>query len=79
MFHHPDTGDAGKMLAAYTAQFGNGVSGTIALEQSRNRGVVAHDPALARRYTTLGVFAAHRHQPADSRTAASPKGVSGLS
>ncbi len=42
MFHHPDTGDAGKMLAAYTAQFGNGVSGTIALEQSRVRGIVPH-------------------------------------
>jgi hypothetical protein len=27
------------MLAAYTAQFGNGVSGTIALEQSRVRGI----------------------------------------
>ena len=38
MFHHPDTGDAGKMLAAYTAQFGNGLSGTIALEQARVRG-----------------------------------------
>lgn len=43
MFHHPDTGDAGKMLAAYTMQFGNGVSGTIALEQSRGRGVVRHN------------------------------------
>jgi len=40
MFHHPDTGDAGKMLAAYTAQFGNGVSGTIAIQQSPARGVV---------------------------------------
>jgi hypothetical protein len=39
MFFHPDTGDAGKMLAAYTAQFGNGVSGTIALEQARARGI----------------------------------------
>jgi hypothetical protein len=39
-FHHPDTGDAGKMLAAYTAQFGNGVSGTIAFEQARVRGIV---------------------------------------
>jgi hypothetical protein len=39
MFYVPDTGDAGKMLAAYTAQFGNGVSGTIALEQSRVRGI----------------------------------------
>jgi hypothetical protein len=39
MFHHPDTGDAGKMLAAYTAQFGNGVSGTISVEQARVRGI----------------------------------------
>ncbi len=39
MFHHPDTGDAGKMLAAYTAQFGNGLSGTIAVEQARVRGI----------------------------------------
>ena len=39
MFFHPDTGDAGKMLAAYTAQFGNGLSGTIALEQARVRGI----------------------------------------
>jgi hypothetical protein len=38
MFYHPDTGDAGKMLAAYTAQFGNGVSGTIAIQQSPSRG-----------------------------------------
>ena len=48
MFHHPDTGDAGKMLAAYTAQFGNGVSGTIALEQSRVRGIATASPAPAR-------------------------------
>ncbi len=39
MFFHPDTGDAGKMLAAYTAQFGNGVSGTFAIEQARVRGI----------------------------------------
>ena len=43
MFHHPDTGDAGKMLAAYTAQFGNGLSGTIALEQSRSLAIVRHN------------------------------------
>ena len=47
MFHHPDTGDAGKMLAAYTAQFGNGVSGTIALEQARVRGIVPRWPGSA--------------------------------
>ena len=40
MFYHPDTGDAGKMLAAYTAQFGNGVSGTIAIQQSNRRPIV---------------------------------------
>ena len=34
-FFHPDTGDAGQMLAAYTAQFGNGFSATISAEQSR--------------------------------------------
>ena len=45
MFFHPDTGDAGKMLAAYTAQFGNGVSGTIALEQARVRGISRGGPA----------------------------------
>jgi hypothetical protein len=33
--HSPDTGDAGQMVGAYTAQFGNGVSATIAMEQSR--------------------------------------------
>jgi hypothetical protein len=31
----PDTGDAGQMVAAYTAQFGNGLSATISAEQSR--------------------------------------------
>jgi len=31
----PDTGDAGQMVAGYTAQFGNGLSATIAAEQSR--------------------------------------------
>ncbi len=46
MFFHPDTGDAGKMLAAYTAQFGNGLSGTIALEQARVRGISRVGPVL---------------------------------
>ena len=40
MLHHPDTGDAGQMLAAYTAQFGNGWSATIAAEQSRRAATV---------------------------------------
>jgi hypothetical protein len=43
----PDTGDAGKMLAAYTAQFGNGVSGTIAIEQARTRGLARVGGAAA--------------------------------
>ena len=30
-----DTGDAGQIVGAYTAQFGNGVSATIGIEQSR--------------------------------------------
>ena len=36
----PDTGDAGQIVAAYTAQFGNGVSATIAIEQNRRAAVV---------------------------------------
>ena len=38
--HAPDTGDAGQMVGSYTAQFGNGVSGTIGIEQSRRIGTV---------------------------------------
>jgi hypothetical protein len=33
--HAPDTGDGGQIVGAYTAQFGNGVSASIAIEQSR--------------------------------------------
>jgi len=40
MLHSSDTGDAGQMVAAYTAQFGNGVSATIAAEQARRKGTV---------------------------------------
>ncbi|CAL8981724.1 Porin Omp2b [Rhodoplanes serenus] len=35
-----DTGDAGVLLAAYTAQLGNGVSATIALEEPRRMAIV---------------------------------------
>ena len=35
MLYTPDTGDAGQMVAAYTAQFGNGFSGTMSVEQTR--------------------------------------------
>jgi len=34
-----DTGDAGKAVTAYTAQFGNGLSATIGIEAQRNAGV----------------------------------------
>ena len=36
----PDTGDAGHVVAAYTAQLGNGISGTISFEQERTRGIL---------------------------------------
>lgn len=35
-----DTGDGGKMVTAYTAQFGGGLSATISAEAQRNYGVV---------------------------------------
>jgi len=40
MLHNADTGDAGHMVAAYTAQFGGGWSATISAEQARRRGSV---------------------------------------
>jgi len=43
----PDTGDAGQMVAAYTAQFGNGLSATIAAEQSRRLATVNVDGIAA--------------------------------
>jgi Porin subfamily len=36
--YSPDTGDAGHVVAAYTSQFGNGLSATISVEQERSRG-----------------------------------------
>ncbi|HEY4142969.1 MAG TPA: porin, partial [Pseudolabrys sp.] len=35
-----DTGDAGKQVTAYTAQFGGGMSATISMEGQRNFGVI---------------------------------------
>ncbi|HEY4142968.1 MAG TPA: porin [Pseudolabrys sp.] len=35
-----DTGDAGKQVTAYTAQFGGGFSATVSMEGQRNSGVV---------------------------------------
>ena len=40
MVHNSDTGDAGHMVASYTAQFGNGVSATLGAEQSRRKATV---------------------------------------
>jgi len=37
--YSPDTGDGGHIVAAYTHQFGNGVSATISAEQARRRGI----------------------------------------
>jgi len=42
--HNPDTGDGGQIVGSYTAQFGNGVSGTIGIEQSRRKPTVYVSP-----------------------------------
>ena len=53
-----DTGDAGQIVGAYTAQFGNGVSGTIGIEQSAGATVYASSQsflvALPRPHDNLG-------------------------
>src|SRR4029079_17721314 len=51
-----DTGDAGQIVGAYTAQFGNGVSGTIAMEQSRRDATVWASPGAG--YSIAGGVAA---------------------
>jgi hypothetical protein len=52
----PDTGDGGHIVAAYTAQFGNGMSATISAEQARRRGVDFLSPAVG--VTTLDTIGA---------------------
>ena len=42
-----DTGDGGVMLAAYTFQFGNGFSGTLAFEDPRKNSIVNTSTAAA--------------------------------
>ncbi|MBI5911347.1 MAG: porin [Betaproteobacteria bacterium] len=42
-----DTGDGGQQVFAYTAQFGNGLSATISLEESRNGAVAQVASAVA--------------------------------
>ena len=61
----PDTGDAGHVVAAYTAQFGNGISGTISFEQepcSRHHSISV--PRLLRRHRLEQTSAAARRWPA---------------
>ena len=57
-FHHPDTGDAGKMVAAYTAQLGNGISATVALQQSSRGGTSYLSAPSARGSAEPGAVAA---------------------
>jgi hypothetical protein len=45
--YSPDTGDAGHIVAAYTAQFGNGMSATLSVEQDRRRGTDYLGSAIA--------------------------------
>jgi hypothetical protein len=37
--YNSDTGDGGHIVAAYTAQFGNGLSATLSAEQARRKGI----------------------------------------
>ncbi len=43
----PDTGDGGQLLVAYTAQFGNGFSGTLSVEDPRRSGLANANARLA--------------------------------
>jgi hypothetical protein len=54
MVYTPDTGDAGQMVAAYTAQFGNGFSATISAEQSRRSTILG--PGAGGVFTTPALF-----------------------
>jgi hypothetical protein len=59
MLHTPDTGDAGQMVAAYTAQLGNGLSMTFSAEQTR-RGATTYAGAGAASTTfVLGALPIH--------------------
>jgi hypothetical protein len=43
--YSPDTGDGGQNVGSYTAQFGNGLSATVGIEQSRRNNTVNLDLA----------------------------------
>jgi hypothetical protein len=58
-FPASDTGDGGWMVAGYTAQFGNGFSGTIAAEMRRMTQIVQEVPPAAQgTITPAGAFSA---------------------
>jgi len=38
--YSPDTGDPGQLVGSYTAQFGNGLSATVGIEQSRRNNTI---------------------------------------
>jgi hypothetical protein len=52
----PDTGDTGQVVAAYTAQFGNGLSATISAEATRRRGIdyLGDDPVSGGAFAAIG-------------------------
>ena len=56
----PDTGDGGAIVAAYTAQLGNGVSATISAEQARRKGIdhLRAATMIGSTVATTGVFTA---------------------
>jgi len=59
--HTPDTGDAGQMVAAYTAQLGNGLSFTVSAEQTRQLPTTYVGFFAANPFGTLGVLPATNH------------------
>jgi hypothetical protein len=50
---NPDTSEEGKMLAGYTGQFGNGLSASLAFEQSRRRSVTFLTPGSSAFFVDL--------------------------
>ena len=55
-FPASDTGDGGWMVAGYTAQFGNGLSGTLATEMRRTTQIIQEVPGPAQGTITPGAF-----------------------
>lgn len=57
--HTPDTGDAGQMVLAYTAQLGNGLSASISAEQTRRGATVYAGPGAAAGTFSLAALPIH--------------------